>query len=119
MPPEAALPPPRALRAHLPEAWRAPLLRLSLAWMGLVALAWSDWSEMARQWWDASTYNHILLVPPILVWLVRQRWSELAKLAPQAWWPGLGMLAGGATAWLAGTALGINTLSQLGAVVVL
>jgi exosortase A len=119
MPPKAALPTPRSLRAHWPEAWRTPLLRLSLAWMGLVALAWSDWSEMARQWWDASTYNHILLVPPILVWLVRQRWSELAKLAPQAWWPGLLLFVGGLLGWLGGTAAGINTASQLGAVVML
>ena len=119
MPPEAALSPPRSLSAPVPEVWRLPLMRLSLAWIGLFALAWSAWSEMARQWWDASTYNHILLVPPILAWLVRQRWPELVKLAPQAWWPGLLLLAGGLLGWLAGTAAGINTVSQLGAVVML
>ena len=119
MPPETTLPPRRALTATIPAAWRAPLLRLTLAWLALFALAWSDWSEMARQWWEASTYNHILLVPLILFWLVRQRWPELAKLTPQAWWPGLLLLAGGALGWLAGTAAGINTASQLGAVVLL
>jgi exosortase A len=118
MPPEVALAPPHA-KAAIPAAWRAPLLRLALAWIGLFALAWSDWSEMARQWWDASTYNHILLVPLILAWLVRQRWPELSKLAPQAWWPGLLLVAGGALVWLGGTAAGINTASQLGAVVML
>ena len=119
MPPEATLAPRRALTATIPAAWRAPLPRLTLAWIGLFALAWSAWSEMARQWWEASTYNHILLVPLILFWLVRQRWPELAKLTPQAWWPGLLLLAGGALGWLAGTAAGINTASQLGAVVLL
>jgi exosortase A len=104
---------------RVPAAWRTPLLRLALAWLGLFALTWSDWSEMARQWWDASTYNHILLVPPILIWLVRQRWPELAKLTPQAWWPGLLLLGGGSLGWLGGTAAGINTASQLGAVVML
>ncbi len=117
MPPEAVLPPPRVPGARVPAAWRSALLRLSLAWIGLFALAWTAWAEMARQWWDASTYNHILLVPPILAWLVRQRWPELAKLAPQAWWPGLLLLAGGLLGWLGGTAAGINTASQLSAVV--
>ncbi len=119
MPPEAVLPPPRRPDALVPAAWRSALLRLSLAWIGLFALAWTAWAEMARQWWDASTYNHILLVPPILAWLVRQRWPELAKLAPQAWWPGLLLLAGGLLGWLGGTAAGINTASQLSAVVML
>ena len=103
----------------LPDAWRAPLAQLALAWTALIALTWRDWSEMAHQWWDASTYNHILLVPPILAWLVRLRWPELVRLRPQLWWPALALLAGGFLAWRAGTSLGINTLSQLGAVVML
>lgn len=103
----------------VPADWRAPLGQLVLAWAALMALTWRDWSEMAHQWWDASTYNHILLVPLILAWLVRQRWPELARLLPQAWWPGLTLLAGGALIWLTGTALSINTISQLGAVVLL
>jgi len=120
MPPEATtLPAARARAGSVPTAWRAPLLRLALAWAGLFALAWRDWAEMAWQWWNASTYNHILLIPSILAWLVRLRWPELAKLAPQAWRPGLAMLAVGLAAWLAGRALGINTVSQLGAVAML
>ena len=117
MPPEATLARPRA--GVEPQAWRMPLLNLALAVAGLLALTWGDWSEMARQWWDASTYNHILLVPPILAWLVRMRWPELAKLAPRTWWPGLAWLGVGLFAWLAGTMAGINLVSQLGAVLLL
>ena len=102
--------------AQVPAAWRAPLGRLALVWVAVIALTWPNWSEMAHQWWDVSTYNHILLVPPILAWLVRERWPELVRLAPRAWWPGLALLAGGALAWLTGSALSINTASQLGAV---
>jgi exosortase A len=119
MPPEAVLVHQRATPVSESEAWRAGLWQLAPAWAALIALTWSDWSEMASQSWNASTYNHILLVPPILAWLVRQRSPELAKLTPRAWWPGLIILAGGVLTWLAGTTLGINTVSQLGAVVLL
>ena len=117
MPPEATLARPRA--GVEPQTWRMPLLNLALAVAGLLALTWGDWSEMARQWWDASTYNHILLVPPILAWLVRMRWPELAKLAPRTWWPGLAWRGGGRFAWLAGTRAGLNLVSQLGGVLLL
>ena len=116
MPLEAALP----LRAaRLPPAWRTPLLHLALASLGLVALLFGEWSAMARQWWDSSTYNHILLIPPILAWLVWLRAPALARLTPQAWWPGFALLAAGLLAWLAGTAAGVNLVSQFGAVVLL
>ena len=118
MPLDAALP-RAASGGGLPLAWRTPLARLALAWAALVGLAWADWAEMARQWWDASTYNHILLVPPILAWLVRLRWPELGRLTPTGWWPGLGLLGGALIVWLAGAAAGINLASQLGAVLML
>ena len=118
MPLDLALPATGAF-ARIPQAWRTPLLRLALAWAALVALAWRDWAEMAHQWWDISTYNHILLIPPILAWLVRIRWPELSRLTPAAWWPGLAALLAAALVWLAGSATGINLVSQAGAVAML
>ncbi len=105
--------------SRIPLVWRAALIRLSLAWLGLIALAWAEWAEMARQWWDASTYNHILLIPPILFWLVRQRFAELMLLTPSAWWPGLIGLISSLMFWRMGVALEINLFSQLGAVAML
>jgi exosortase A len=119
MPPEAALDPRVAPPASVPTAWRKPLLWLALAWAGIIALTWAEWAEMARQWWNASTYNHILLVPPILAWLVRMRWPELARLVPAAWPPGVAIVAAGVLVWTAGAAAQINLASQLGAVVML
>jgi exosortase A len=119
MPPDLAVameaPAPRAI----PQAWRGPLLRLALAWAWLIALTSGDWAEMIRQWWNASTYNHILRIPPILAWLTRMRWAELARLAPHAWWPAFAWLAAGLAAWLAGSGAEINLVSQLGAVLML
>src|SRR5690606_3093379 len=69
--------------------------------------------------WNASTYNHILLVPAILAWLVQLRWAELARIAPEAWCPGLAWLGGGVLSWLAGSAADINRIAQVGAVAAL
>ncbi|ANU08132.1 exosortase A [Paraurantiacibacter namhicola] len=103
----------------IPQAWRVPLLRLCLAWTGLFAFTLGDWADMAAQWWDISTYNHILLVPPIIAWLVYLRAGEMAQLVPMAWWPGLVGVAGALFVWLLGTVSGLNFASQLGSVLVL
>ena len=119
MPPELSLPRHSTWLERIPQAWRAPLAQLALAVAGLLLLTWSDWTEMARQWWNDSTCNHILLMPPILAWLVRLRWPELAKLRPQAFWPALGWLASGLLAWTVGTAAHVNLVAELGAVMLL
>jgi len=103
---------------RLPSAWRLPLLQLALALAGLSLLTRGDWGEMTRQWWNSSTCNHILLIPPILAWLVRLRWPELRKLQPQAWWPGLAWLGVGLLTWGLGRAAGVNLVAQLGAVAI-
>lgn len=119
MPPEVSL----ALRSVAParatSPWRAPLAQLALAWAALFLLTIGDWAEMARQWWNASNCNHILFVPPILVWLVHLRRSDLAKLRPQGWWPGLAWFGAGLLLWTAGTAADINLVAQIGTVILL
>lgn len=104
---------------RLPQAWRVPLVALALAWLAIVLLFLPDWGDMAHQWWDSSTYNHILLVPPILAWLVHMRGGELAKLTPRAWWPGLILFAGATFFWLLGNMSGLNLASHLGLVVMM
>jgi exosortase A len=120
MPPELSL--ERRNPAWLdgvPNAWRTPLAQLAVAWAGLFALMEADWAEMADQWWNSSTCNHILLIPPIVAWLVRLRWPELARLRPHAWWPPLAWFATGLLVWMVGRAAGVNLAAQLGAVMVL
>ena len=120
MPPEAIASPPSArLAVSLPTAWRGPLLLLGGAWIALIALFLGDWQAMAGQWWDTSTYNHVLLVPAILAWLVALRRRELARLVPEAWWPGLIVVAGAAFVWVLGSFAGLSLARQLGAVVML
>jgi len=100
----------------LSPAWRSALVRLVLVWAVLIGLFHSDWAEMAGQWWNSSTYNHILLVPAIIAWLVWQRAEPLLRIAPTSWWPGLVLAAGAALVWLLGTFSGLATASQAGAV---
>jgi exosortase A len=105
----------RALGAG--SAWSAALARLAVVWGALFGLTFPEWREMAHQWWDIDTYNHILLVPPILGWLVWLRRNELAKVVPQAWGPGLAWLTAGLGLCLAGRAGEVNLIAQAGTVV--
>jgi exosortase A len=119
MPPEV-LPFDEAARtsaAPIPQAWRKPLVRLALAWAALILLTWRDWAAMADLWWNVSTYNHIVFVPPIVAWLVWLRRFELALLTPTGCWPGLAGLSGALFLWLLGGLAGVNIAGQLGAVV--
>lgn len=96
-----------------------PWTCLLLAWLGLIALFHGDWAAMAGQWWDSSTYNHILLVPLILGWLVSMRMAALRQIAPQAWWPGLVLFAGAAFLWMLGDFAGFSLVTQAACVLML
>jgi exosortase len=67
----------------------------------------------------SSTYNHILLVPAILVWLVSLRWAALRQIAPQGWWPGLVLFAGAAFLWMLGDFAGFSLVTQTACVLML
>ena len=117
MPPDLAL--PRAQAPALSAEWRAALVRLALVWLALLGLGWRQWAAMADQWWNSSTYTHVLLVPAIIGWLVSQRTEQLRQMQPRAWAMGLAPFALAALAWLAGQLAGVAMAEQLGAVLLL
>ena len=120
MPPDlTAAATPRWAGLALAPVWRTALGWLALGWAVLIALFASDWAAMFDQWWNSSTYNHILLIPPILGWLVWMRWPELEKLEPQAWSPALVLVALALLVWVAGAFAGFNLFRQAGAVALL
>ena len=100
--------PARFRRYAVPAHWRLPLIQLGAAWLVLIVAFRSDWADMAGQWWDSSTYNHILLIPAIVVWLVWQRALALAHLRPLAWWPGLVLFAAAMLLWVLGSVSGLS-----------
>lgn len=101
------------------STWRQALLRLGAVWLFLILLFLPDWRAMAAQWWDSSTYNHILLIPAILAWLVWMRARDLARLEPRCWWPGGIVLAFAGLIWLLGAFAGLSIARQAGAVALL
>lgn len=103
--------------ASLPLQWQRPLGLLILAWVGNIALFFADWREMAFQWWDSSTFNHILLIPFILGWLISLRGREVLRINPQGWWPGLIVFGGAGFFWLLGHFAGVSLATQIGVVV--
>lgn len=109
--------PDLAIRAGaVPNHWRNALAGLATAWFALLLPTFGAWSEMAHQWWDIDTYNHILLVPPIIAWLVWLRREELALLQPEPWIGGLGWVVAGLGLWLIGETSGINLLAHAGCI---
>ncbi len=117
MPPEAALPRPRGLAA-IPAQLR-PWAAVAAAWAALIVLFRSDWADMAAQWLDSSTYNHIVLVPAIVAWAIHQRWGQVSQLKAVIWWPALLAFGAALAIWLLGAVAGFNLFKQIGAVAVL
>ena len=106
-------------RGHVRSDWNHALQSIAVAALALFALFWRDTAQIFDIWWNISTYNHCLLLIPILIWLVMQRKDELAQLTPVAWWPGLLWSALAAIFWLIGAAFDINLARHLALVMML
>ncbi len=101
------------------KGWAGHLGVLALSVFVFLGIFWRDAIDMPRIWWEASTYNHCMLIPFIVGWLIAQRKDEVAKLVPSVWLPGLMCVAGGASVWFLGQASGIALLRHAGLVLML
>lgn len=108
-----------ALGVASSTGWRSALLQLALLCFLLLAVFWRDAVDIAVIWWTSSTFNHCLLIVPIIGWLLHQRAPELAKLEPRPWWPPLLYVAAGGFGWLLGDAAGVAVARHFGLVMML
>ncbi|MDB5697353.1 MAG: Exosortase, partial [Alphaproteobacteria bacterium] len=106
-------------RGRADSAWRVHLAVLAGAAATLLLLFARDVGDMAGIWFESSTYNHIMLIPPIIGWLVWQRVPELRQLSPSASPAALLVVGAGAFAWLLGEAGGVALARHLGVVLML
>lgn len=101
------------------NGWRTALAQLGIVWATILALFWRDAADMVAIWWNSSTFNHCLLIIPILWWLVDQRKAELAKVRPEPWAPALLWVGAGGLGWLLGDAAGVALARHAGLVMML
>jgi exosortase A len=102
--------------AHI---WRMPLWALAIVFASILAMLHRDVADMVTIWWTSSTFNHCLLIVPILVWLVRTRAKSLIHIVPQPYWPGLLWSLCGALLWMLGDAAGVGFARQVALIMML
>ncbi|MFM5883787.1 MAG: exosortase A [Novosphingobium sp.] len=119
MPPELTLDGARPVAPTRDPLWRAVMLRLALVWAALIAVFAADWLRIFDQWWNSSTYGHMLLIPPMVGWMVHQRRAEVVQLRPQAWLPGMAVFAAVLLIWVLGALSGFDLLRQSAVVAML
>ena len=97
--------------------WQRHLGLLGVALLLLFALSAPDVSDIIAIWVRTGAFHHCLLLPFIIAWLVWQRRSALALLAPEFARAGCVIVAIGAGLWLLGAAAYVGVLRQAGFVV--
>ena len=108
-----------ATRTRAPSAWAPALVRLAAVEAALLLLFARDVGDLVGVWTGDATYNHCLLVAPIVATLVWLRRTELAQLTPGRWTAPLAWVAGAAVLWLLGELAGVGQARQLALVAML
>lgn len=96
--------------------WRRAALFLALLAGVVIVLLWRDVAHMVGIWWDSSTFNHCLILLPVIGWLVIDRWPQVRQLQPVAWGPGLVWIALALIVWMAGALSGVALLRHSGVI---
>jgi exosortase A len=75
--------------------------------------------SMIAIWQGSNTFTHGYLVVPIVIGLLWQRRTELARTPANAYWPGLVLVAGAGVLWLLGSLASVNVLEHLALVLLI
>ncbi len=102
-----------AARPEVRSAWRGTWLALLLAIAGVLLLYRETGAAMVAIWERSDTFTHAFLVPPIVLWLIWRRRSELALRTPRPSPWLLVPIAFVGFGWLLGDMATVNALTQL------
>jgi exosortase A len=102
-----------------PSIWQRRLGGLGLVTALILLFYRRDATAIAEIWWTASTFEHCLVIVPLLGWLVWQRLPVLAGVTPRGWAVPLLWVGAGALGWLVGDAAGVSVARHLGLLMIL
>ena len=96
------------------SAWRRHGAALGIVAALILLFYRRDASAILEIWWDSSTFEHCLVILPIIGWLVWQRLPIVAEVTPRGWALALLWVAAGALGWLVGEAAGVAVARHFG-----
>ncbi len=108
-----------AVGAATSRRWLRHSAVLAAVGVFILILFANDVGRLTTLWWTSTTYGHCLFIGPVIGWLVWSRRTDLVRLTPVAWWPGLALVALGGFGWLLGEAGTVTFARQFGIVVML
>lgn len=96
--------------------WSPPWAPSVMAWAGalgllLLLIYWEIGILFVGRWFANETYYHCIAVPPLLGWLVYQRWDQLRALRATPSAAGIVLLGAGLLLVVLGARIGINLLT--------
>lgn len=98
------------------QSWRVLTIALGVTYVWMLFWYWPTLSNMAAIWWRSDTYQHGLVVPPIVAWLIWRKRELLAQQSPKpVGWIAI-PVALVVFAWLLGELTAVNALTQLSVV---
>lgn len=101
------------------SAWNTVLLAGAALLCLLLTAYWGTWSAMAVIWLRSDTYQHGLIVPLIVIWLLWRERHRLAVWTPSpTLWPALAFAAL-AILWLLGALTAVNAVTQFAVIAML
>jgi exosortase A len=81
--------------------------------LGLMALFWPTLEAMLAIWWHSPTFNHCMLILPIVGYLVWERRLVFNHVVPRPFYPGVAIVLLGSLGWLLGAAADADVVKQL------
>lgn len=96
------------------QAWKAYGVVWAVA-LAVTAFIMRDaLSIMAHTWWVSATFNHVLLILPVFLWLVWQRKDALLEIPPTPFIWGVVAVLGATGFWFAGFVADVMVVQQFG-----